>query len=97
MNAKISRLWDGVKYFCAKHEIKFYIGMVFSVFALIMLTAILPLLWSAILTPLVTVLLYFIGCLATTPIKKLIKNKDILQGSLATLCGCGWVMLIALI
>ena len=95
--AKLSSAWERFKYFCVANKTSFYAGMVFAVLGLLTLTTYLPLIISAALCPLFTVLLYMIGILATESPKEMNDNPLLKQGILASLLGCGWVLLFVVI
>ena len=88
---------EGFRYFCAKHTLSFYAGMVFAVFGLLALTAYLPLAVSAALCPLVTVFFYVLGRLVKETPKELKESSETKQGILASFLGCMWVLLFVVI
>ena len=97
IKARLSFALDCFKQFCVANTNSFYAGMVFAVLGLLTLTTYLPLLISAIICPFLTVLLYMIGILAEESPKDLKDNPLLKQGILASLLGCGWVLLFVVI
>ena len=93
LKAKLLLALERFKTFCAYNKISFYAGMVFTVLGLLTLTTYLPLITSAALCPLLTALLYMIGIFATESPEEIKDNPFLKQGFIASLLGCGWVLL----
>lgn len=97
MKIQFNSLVERFKYFCATQTLSFYAGMVFAVLSLLALTVHLSLTVSAILSPFVTVMFYFVGRLAKQTPKELVKTREFRDGLLAAVLGCMWVLLFVTI
>lgn len=97
MKGQFNFFIERFKYFCATQTASFYAGMVFTALSLLTLTVRLPLVVSAALSPIATVLLYLIGRLAKQTPKELLSSGEFKDGVVAAVLGCLWVLLFVVI
>lgn len=97
MGKKMNLAFEKFKYFCATKSPNFYFGMVFTVFGLLSLTAFIPLLYSAFVSPVLTLGLYFLGRMINETPKDIRGDSELPGKILASLLGCLWVVLFVFI